>query len=338
LRGKKVSFAKIMKMIDGMQNLLRREQSDDSDKKEYCTSELEKSEDQLKKLSLQVSDLEKFVNNAKATAAQISEDIAKLGAGIKELDANVGEATALRKKEHEDFKENLSTQVAAKQLLEKAETRLDKFYKPNIVRREDAKFVQTTDDGTQVAEEDDDIDEGDDAFVQLASRRAERRWLAVPPPAPEVAAAYRKKAKQKGGVSQLMGMLIADLDKEITQLQTTERDSQKEYESFVEDSAAKREIDARSLTEKEAAKAGLEAELQKSLFAKKAKVQEVAAMTDVLKNLHEECDWLIANHEARQEARDQEMEALNNAKAVLSGADYSLLQSARRHRTWHLRH
>jgi len=340
LHGKKVSFDKITKMIDTMRKLLRREQSDDNDKKKYCTSELQKSEDNLKKLSMQVSDLEKFVSNAEATIDQIRKAIVKLGAGIKELDASVVEATALRKKEHEDFKQELATNVAAKQLLVKAENRLRQFYNIKIVRREDApKLVQTSDDSSQPAEEDIDSDEGDDAdFLQLRSRRARRRWLAVPPPAPEVAAAYLKKHEQKEGVSQLMAMLVEDLNKEMAQSEVKERDSQKEYESFVKDSAAKRELDARSLTVKEGAKAGLEVELQKSVQAKKAKVEEVAAMTDILKTLHEECDWLLANHDARKEARDQEIEALNNAKAVLSGADYSLLQSASTRRTWHLRH
>lgn len=344
LHGKKVSFDKIVKMIHDMKKLLRREQTDDNDKKEYCNSELQKSEDSLKKLSMEDSDLEKYISNAEVTLAQVSEEIAKLGAGIKELDASVAEATSLRKKEHEDFKQELSTQTAAKQLLEKAETRLRKFYNIKIVKKEDAGekkvFVQTSDDpdGAQSADEDDDSDEGDDEnFFQLKSKRT-RRQFSLPPPPPEVAQAYRKKFEQKEGVSQLMAMLIEDLDKEITQIKVTETDSQKEYESFVEDSADKRAIDARSLTEKEGAKAGLETELQKAELAKKAKVQEVAAMTDIIKNLHEECDWLLAHHEARQEARDQEIEALNNAEAVLSGADYSLLQSGTTRRTWRLRH
>merc|ERR1719297_721795 len=104
-------------MIDGMKKLLRQEQTDDDDKKDYCTSELQKSEDSLKKLSMEVSDLEKFISSSEATAAQVTKEIAKLGAGIKELDASVAEATALRKKEHEDFKQELTTNVAAKQLL-----------------------------------------------------------------------------------------------------------------------------------------------------------------------------------------------------------------------------
>ena len=38
------------------------------------------------------------------------------------------------------------------------------------------------------------------------------------------------------------------------------------------------------------------------------------------------CDWLTSNYETRKEARAGEIESLKAAKAVLSGADYSLLQ------------
>jgi len=42
--------------------------------------------------------------------------------------------------------------------------------------------------------------------------------------------------------------------------------------------------------------------------------------------LHAECDWLVKYFDIRKQARDEEIEALKNAKAVLSGADFSLLQ------------
>ena len=48
------------------------------------------------------------------------------------------------------------------------------------------------------------------------------------------------------------------------------------------------------------------------------------ATAETLKDLHLECDWLTANFDARKEARAGEVESLKQAKAVLSGADFSL--------------
>merc|ERR1719359_2588828 len=46
LRGKKVGFEKIVKMMDDMVTLLGKEQDDDQQQKEYCESEFEKSDDE----------------------------------------------------------------------------------------------------------------------------------------------------------------------------------------------------------------------------------------------------------------------------------------------------
>merc|ERR1719253_1310152 len=52
LKGKKVSFAKVLVMIDDMVALLGKEQNDDNDKKEYCEMSIDKTEDDLKALEL----------------------------------------------------------------------------------------------------------------------------------------------------------------------------------------------------------------------------------------------------------------------------------------------
>merc|ERR1719498_1752868 len=59
LKGKKVSFDKVLKMIDDMIALLGQEQRDDNDKKEYCEKLIDQTEDNLKSLELTVSTLEK---------------------------------------------------------------------------------------------------------------------------------------------------------------------------------------------------------------------------------------------------------------------------------------
>eukprot|EP00747_Dinoflagellata_sp_TGD_P127225 gnl/TRDRNA2_/TRDRNA2_174379_c6_seq1.p1 gnl/TRDRNA2_/TRDRNA2_174379_c6~~gnl/TRDRNA2_/TRDRNA2_174379_c6_seq1.p1 ORF type:complete len:154 (-),score=53.34 gnl/TRDRNA2_/TRDRNA2_174379_c6_seq1:204-596(-) len=50
------------------------------------------------------------------------------------------------------------------------------------------------------------------------------------------------------------------------------------------------------------------------------------ATEESLAGTHAECDWLVQNYESRKAAREGEVESLKKAKAVLSGADYALLQ------------
>merc|ERR1719473_2080100 len=112
----------------------------------------------------------------------------------------------------------------------------------------------------------------------------------------------------------------------MTQAEAEEKESQREYEQMMADSAAKRAEDSRTITEKEVAKTSLEAELQESKDSKKAEEKELLATREYLQNLHNECDWLLENFDLRKQARAEEVEALKKAKAVLSGADFSLVQ------------
>merc|ERR1719324_18517 len=154
--------------------------------------------------------------------------------------------------------------------------------------------------------------------------------IAAPPPPPETFGDYKKKGEESSGVIGMMDMLKADLQKEITEMEVTEQNAQEEYEEMVKDAADKRAADTLSIEEKETAKAGAEADLVKAGDSKAAAEDELMATKEYIADLHAECDWLMSNYETRKEARTAEIEALKNAKAVLSGADYSLVQIRRR--------
>merc|ERR1719331_1231748 len=150
----------------------------------------------------------------------------------------------------------------------------------------------------------------------------------APPPPPETYGAYQKKGEESSGVIAMMDLLLKDLAKQITEMETEEKLAQEDYEKFMADSAEKRANDTKTLADKEAAKADLETDLQANEEELKSKQQEAMATMDQIKGLHLECDWLTKNYELRKEARAGEIDALKKAKAVLSGADYSLVQTA----------
>merc|ERR1719497_103211 len=128
----------------------------------------------------------------------------------------------------------------------------------------------------------------------------------------------------------MMDILVADLDKEMQEADVEEKDAQAEYEAFMEDSKTKRAADAKLIADKEGTKAELESELQKSGMEHKATLKEAMGKAEEIRDLHLECDWLVSNYAARKEARAGEVDSLKKAKAVLSGADYALMQTAAR--------
>merc|ERR1719453_1282819 len=96
---------------------------------------------------------------------------------------------------------------------------------------------------------------------------------------------------------------------------------------MMKDSAAKRADDSKALADKEATLADMQASLQASQENKASTSKELAATLQYIQSLHNECDWLLQYFDVRKEARTSEIDALGKAKAVLSGADYSLVQT-----------
>jgi len=332
LQGKKIGFEKVIKMIDDMVATLKVEQQDDDKKKEYCAEELDLADDKKKGLEHDIADLETAIEAAKDAIAKLAEEIAALTAGIKELDKMVMEATEQRKEENEDFKELMASDTAAKELLKFAKNRLNKFYNPKLYKappktelsRED-RIVENM-SGTAAPTEVPGGIAGTGIAV-FAEVMAHEQQQVAPPPPPETFGAYQKKSEDSMGVMAMVDLLIADLDKEMTEAETTEKDAQADYETSMKDAADKRTADSKLLSEKESIKAETEADLESKTEDKAAANVELMSTMKYISSLHMECDWLLKYFDVRKEARANEIDALGKAKAVLSGADYSLLQT-----------
>merc|ERR1719282_599162 len=149
----------------------------------------------------------------------------------------------------------------------------------------------------------------------------------APAPPPATWDAYASKSQESGGVIAMINLLIKDLDKEITEAETDEKNAQSQYVTMMQESAAKRSSDSKSLSHKVSTLADTEGELESLKESKKSAGSEMMALTKYIASLHTECDWLLQYHDVRKEARDGEIDSLQKAKAVLSGADFAMLQT-----------
>jgi len=329
MKGKKVGFEKVITMLDEMVALLKKEQVDDDNKKAYCEKEIDKAEDEIKVLKGHISDLSAAIEDNKESMATVVEDMKALSDGIVELDRDVATATIQRKKEHAEYEKTLAQNSAAVQLVERAKNRMQKFYNPKLYKPEPKRELTeeeriTVNMGGTLAPTQ------PPAFLQVSARA----HLRQPEAFPQMQANYGKKSEEAGGVLAMMDMLKADVEKEIQEMDFEEKDSQKEYEAMVKEAFEKRALDKKIIQQKEAAKAGLEEALLKLEKEKKSRTEESLEGQKYLADLMSDCQWLQDNYDTRKEARANEVEALQKAKAVLSGADYSLLQTSVHH---HLR-
>jgi len=300
LHGKKIGFGQVIKMIDDLVVELKKEQEDDENKKEYCDEQFDLSDDKKKVLEKSISDLESSITETEEGIVTTKEQIEALDDGIRALDKSVAEATEQRKEENTDYKELMANNGAAKELIGFAKNRLNKFYNPKLYKEPAAEAP---------------------ALVGIAAHGG-----VAPPPPPAAVEAYSKKGEESNGIIAMMDGLTKDLEKEITEAEVTEKDAQGDYEQFMDDSATKRAEDSKTMTDKEGALAGLETSLGQQKADKASGEKSLGATNEYIASLHAECDWLIKYFDMRKEARSTEINALGNAKAVLSGADYSLVQ------------
>jgi hypothetical protein len=272
------------------------------------------------------------IAKAKEAIATLSEEIAALEASIKALDKSVAEATEQRKEENEDYTALMASDTAAKELLGLARNRLNQFYNPKLYKPAPKRVLDAEESivvsmGNTLAptQPPGGIEgTGVTVFAQVSAHR--QRVAVAPPPPPEAVPAYTKKSGENTGVIGMIDLLIGDLDKEMSESTTGEKEAQKDYETMMADSAAKRTEDSNTLASKVQTKAETEGALQDAETAHKTAAAEHMATLEYEASLHAECDWLLKYFEVRKEARAGEVDSLKRAKDVLSGADYSLLQ------------
>merc|ERR1719326_2301967 len=299
LRGGKPGFGKIIKLIDELTATLKKEQTDDDDKKEWCEAEIDKAEDNKKVLENEISDLETAIDSAKESIMTLKTEI----------------------EAHDEFVAVLSANTAAVDLLKFAKNRLNKFYNPSQYKpppkRELSEEEQITinNGGTLAPTE----APGGIAGTGISAMQSN----AAPPPPPEANLAYQKKGEESAGVIQMIDNLINDVEKESQVLELEEKDAQEDYEKFMEDAKAKRAEDSKSQSDKEGALAETEEELVASKGSLKDKQTDLMGVDKELSGLHADCDWLLKYYEARKEARTGEIDAMQKAKDVLNGANYS---------------
>merc|ERR1712083_1141000 len=96
LAGKTMSsggFGKVIKMIDDMVALLKDEQVADDNKKQYCLTQFDNTDDKKKALERKLGQVNTGISDTQDGIATTTDEIAQLTAAIKALDKEVAEAT-----------------------------------------------------------------------------------------------------------------------------------------------------------------------------------------------------------------------------------------------------
>jgi len=286
------AFTRVKKAIDDMIAQLTKEKEDEIKHKDFCVDEFNKNELQTEKKEREKKDLIAKIEDLEMTIKALADAIAKLKSEIAEMQVQMKRAGEDREKENKEFQTTVADQRATQKLLKAALTVLQDFYGKKA------------------------------AFMQQHKQEP-----AGPPPPPGFEA-YKKNAAS-GGVMDMISQIISDAKAMEAEAIRSEEDAQKAYEDFVKETNASIETKSKEIVNKSAEKAKAEDELVETKKAKEAVMLELEQLSNYNAELHQSCDFVMKNFDVRQTARDEEIEALKQAKAILSGAKFEeFLQGA----------
>lgn len=228
------------------------------------------------------------------------------------------------KKEHAEYSVNVQMQEVAIEIVGKAKNRLNKFYNPSAYKAPPKKELSMEDKlvaggASALMQTEAHFDQPEASELGAVSFAQVSAKIRQEPPA---FTQYGKSAKS-GGVIALMDTMIGDLKAGAQEARFMEKQAQSDYVGLMEDSKAKRAQDQKTLVNQGSAKAELEAAMTEAKENQALTMEELENVQKTLAELHGSCDFLLKNFEMRLEAREAEIEGLQNAKATLSGADLS---------------
>jgi hypothetical protein len=283
IRVKLDAFTKVKKAIDDMIAMLLQEKADEIKHKDFCTDELNTNQLQTEKKTREKLDLEAHIEDLENKIKKLTDEILTLEAEVADLQLELKRVSEDREKASSEFQTTVADQRAAQALLKKALEVLKGFY-----------------------------------GLQEAARAQQEP---VGPPPPPGFKEYKKSA-MSGGVMAEITQIIEDAEAMEKDAIKFEGDEEATYEAFVMDTNASIEAKVKEHTRKVAERAKTEAELVETKKALAEVMNTLQELSDYNAELHLACDYILKNFDIRQTARDEEVEALKQAKAILSGANF----------------
>eukprot|EP00444_Apocalathium_aciculiferum_P022655 CAMPEP_0183436040 /NCGR_PEP_ID=MMETSP0370-20130417/69007_1 /TAXON_ID=268820 /ORGANISM="Peridinium aciculiferum, Strain PAER-2" /LENGTH=676 /DNA_ID=CAMNT_0025623363 /DNA_START=70 /DNA_END=2100 /DNA_ORIENTATION=- len=287
-RAKLDAFTKVKEEIDKMVIQLKKQQQDEIEHRDWCIDELnknnrssEESYDMKASLETKIADLEK-------TIEYLNKEIEATTAAVAEMQNQMKRAGENREAENGDYAQTVSDQRMTQMILEKALARMKQVYAMIQEDQPGAPHIATS--GTHT-------DPGN---------------------AP---ARFTKYDKHAGGsrVVSMIETVIADSRKTEDEAIAAEQDAQNAYENFMKDSNKAITVYTEKIMSMKGAEAKAREDFTMAEADHKATFNTLEELHATSGDLHKSCDFVLDTFDARQAARTAEVDALGEAKAILSG-------------------
>jgi len=320
LRGRDAGFGKVIKLIDGMADVLDKEQAGDDKKAKYCRKEFDETEDSMKQADEKIGQAAKSIKDQQGVTKTLEEELHVIVQSIAISDKMVGEATVARKGNNAAYVDLMNSNRAALQIIEVAEKRLLKFYNKRLAEFVPAEHELADEGQSQSARVTLNPNQNGPGAMTLLRGMTGVLQVSETDGDEGVLQGPYKKNQASAGVLEMLNTIKADIARDSLEAEIEEKNHRASYQLTLRDAGEKRAVLAKTLTEKEAARSAIVEDIERFKADKKVASKEAKELQMYMANLHEECDWLLKDFDVRKEAREAERDALMRSQDVLRGA------------------
>jgi hypothetical protein len=296
------AFTKVIDMIDQMVADLKQQQQDDQEFRDRCVSELNENKRTTQETANNKQDTETEIAKLEAEIATLKSEIEQLAKDIAEARKNLKEASEDREVAHNEFKGILMNQRACIDTLKRATATLEKYYN---TKKADQLIQARAEKATSMMEKESVMPAQPKGFDDMSRADSE------------------KHLGTGNKILQLLREATTDAEKEMTTSKMDEANTQKNYETLVQELNTSIMDMTKTKTAKEETKADREKKLAQAEDRLEALVKDLATLENVRKEKTVHCRFIMENFAKRQKGRADEMEALAQAKSILRGSQSS---------------
>jgi len=289
-------FATVVEMIDGMISSLRAEEQTDLTTKEGCEEDRAENTRSVAEESRTIDDISDEITSLNSRIEQVSEMVAATQKDLEQIKTEEAEAIEIRDEEHKERKSSDADDKEAAELVEKARNVLAEFYTSN-----DLMLSQV------------------DEKPAIAAGQAPSTWDQP----------YKGVTGLSGGILSILDTIHDDILKDQRKALAEDNKAQASRDEarkvFV-----KQESELRThLSSLSAVKGQLVEDVATTKMSRNSAKGRLDAVLHTIKDVEPGCNFAAINYKVRASNRQIEIDGLLKAKAVLSGAEFSLVDEGR---------
>jgi len=282
---------KVKELMTKMINDLKKQQSEEHGRHEGCVHDIRGNEADVRARQSDANELHRQIAALESTSFVLKDDLQELANEVSEAHVSLNQASQERLVQSHEFQQLIADQHAAQAVINQALERLRKFY--------------------------------DEQSFLAVSRRVGRRGepgkaASQQPPA---GLAYQKN-RAAPGVLSLLEKVVQDCDRIKNDAIAGEQAAQDAYAELVANINNSLDAAVAAIQEKTHLQAKTARKLAEAKQGFSSTAETLHELHDASTALHLQCDFLLRNFKVRQTARQENIEAIQEAESILAGADF----------------